>query len=433
MGLCSMIRRLEAEELQAFVDAIAASVAVLEHDPTGHHLVRVCNDRFRQMVEGGSPLTRTTPFALKDLLPGYARRPFAEAIDNCYNTTEPLEFEQVYDLRDGTRWWRYTATPVLEPSNEMYRVLLTGLDITSKIELEHELRFTSSRFASVIAAAYDGIVTIDQRARITLFNQAAEQLFGYSEEELLGQHLNVLLPEDNREHHDAYIDQFGRSPVPSRQMDERGRIFGRHKDGTVFPVEIAISKINVGGLIEFTAIIRDISDRVRLMDILEQQAKLDPLTGVPNRREFREQGEPAFQQAQPGAFSLLILDVDRFKNINDTHGHDRGDDVLRALAATAASTVRHLDVFARLGGEEFAVLMPDTGDTQASATAERIRRIYDEQAFEHEWNGEPIPFTVSVGVATKTESDADFDALLKRADTALYRAKESGRNRVEVD
>ena len=132
--------------------------------------------------------------------------------------------------------------------------------------------------------------------------------------------------------------------------------------------------------------------------------------------------------------SVLILDVDHFKRVNDTYGHDVGDEVLRVLAKVGASTVRHLDVFARFGGEEFVAVLPGTDKSQARAMAERLRLVFEQQDFEHEWKaGVSIPFTVSIGVATREQSETDIDVLLKRADIALYRAKSSGRNAVACD
>lgn len=142
------------------------------------------------------------------------------------------------------------------------------------------------RFRSVVDAAYDAIIAIDQQHCITLFNRAAEDLFGYPASEMLGQPITQLLPERYRANHSQYVDQFASSPVRSRQMDERNRGYGQHRDDTLLPVEIAISKLSVGCLIEFTAVIRDITDRVRLMDLLQKQAVTDELTRLPNRREF---------------------------------------------------------------------------------------------------------------------------------------------------
>ncbi len=272
----------------------------------------------------------------------------------------------------------------------MLEILVTGLDITPKMELTHELEVSTSRFRSVVNAAYDAIVTVDQEQNITLFNRAAENLFGYDAAEMIGQPLVRLLPEQYREQHPGYIHHFARSPVNSRQMDERNRINGLHRDGSLLPVEIAISKINVGGLVEFTAIIRDITDRVRLMDLLQKEAATDPLTGLPNRRQFLDAVERLLDAS--GHLSVLMLDIDHFKQVNDTYGHDVGDEVLRVLAKVGTGVSRNLDIFARWGGEEFVAALPGKNIEQACETAEKLRATLEKQDFAHNWRlGRAIP------------------------------------------
>jgi diguanylate cyclase (GGDEF)-like protein len=215
-------------------------------------------------------------------------------------------------------------------------------------------------------------------------------------------------------------------------MNERALIYGRHRDGRLLPVEIAISKINVGGIIEFTAIVRDIEDRVRLMNLLQRQAVTDQLTGLPNRREFLAVVGNVLKSAE--VLSVFMLDIDLFKKVNDTFGHDAGDEVLRVLAKVGAADCRTKDVFARWGGEEFVAALPGTNEEQARAVAERLRAKFEAQDFAHDWHttGHPIPFTVSIGVAMRAPGEADIEAIMKRADEALYKAKGAGRNRVEV-
>jgi diguanylate cyclase (GGDEF)-like protein/PAS domain S-box-containing protein len=416
--------------IQEFVNEIAASVAVVGHDVGGAFVVSACNELFFEMT-GGRPVgMRRFPLPFDTLVPSYARREFREKLQECFNTGVPQELEQAYDLMQGTRWWRLSLKPLRhqEGATAIFEILVTGLDVTSKMELTHELEVSTSRFRSVVDAAYDAIVTIDQQHNITLFNRAAEYLFGYSQSEMIGQPLILLLPERFRPKHDAYINHFAHSPVNSRQMNERNRIYGLHRDGSLLPVEIAISKINVNGVQEFTAVIRDIADRIHLMDLLEKEAATDELTGLPNRRTFTETAENLFRKT--AIISLFMLDIDRFKKINDTYGHDAGDEVLQALAETARGFSRKMDIFARVGGEEFVAVLPATDLEQAYAIADKLRHCFEQQNMVHTWRtGDPIPFTVSIGVATRAPGE-DLSAVLKRADQGLYKAKETGRNRV---
>jgi diguanylate cyclase (GGDEF)-like protein len=423
-----------SSRLQEFVDGIAASVAVVGHDESGQLIVPSCNQSFFNMTGGRRLGVHGFPVLFDALMPSYARHEFRDKLRQCFDTRAPQELEQAYDLKDGTRWWRLSLKPFrhTEGGDAVLEILVTGLDITQKMQLTHELQISTSRFRSVVDAAYDAIITIDQEHNITLFNRAAENLFGYDSSEMIGQPLLNLIPEAHRVKHDTYIHQFARSPVVSRQMDERNRIYGLHRDGTLLPVEIAISKINVGGLLEFTAIIRDIEDRVRVLEEVEKEAVTDELTGLPNRREFLEVMERSLGSS--GNLSLLMLDIDHFKNVNDTYGHDCGDEVLKVLAKVGTATVRKVGVFARWGGEEFMVVLPETDLEQARSIADQLRVTIANQDFKHDWhNGLPIPFTVSIGVATRAAGEADISAILKRVDEALYKAKESGRNRVETE
>ncbi|WP_233887908.1 sensor domain-containing diguanylate cyclase [Paraburkholderia flagellata] len=419
--------------MRDFVDEIAASVAMIGRDERGQFVVSACNDHFMRMTGGRRSAIKSFPASFDALIPNYARTEFRQKLTDCFESGVARELEQAYDLRDGTHWWRLSLKPIRHAENgvSVLEIMVTGLEITTKMLLTHELEVSTSRFRSVVDAAYDAIITIDQQHCITLFNRAAENLFGYSATEMLGQPITELLPERYRANHSQYVHQFARSPVRSRQMDERNRVYGLHRDGSLLPVEIAISKINVGGLIEFTAVIRDIADRVQLMDLLQKQAVTDELTGLPNRREFTDTVDALLES--DNTLSVFILDIDYFKKINDSYGHDIGDEVLRVLAKVVMNSNCRIGVFARWGGEEFVAALPDADIGQARAAAEELRLAIEQQKFEHTWRlGKPVPFTVSIGVTERQPGDRDLGQLIKRADLALYRAKDNGRNRVEI-
>jgi diguanylate cyclase (GGDEF)-like protein/PAS domain S-box-containing protein len=424
----------ESNKVQEFINEVATSVAIVERDWEGRIVVSACNEAFFQMTGGRTAFARRFPVPFDALVPRYAWRELREKVTECFTSGVAQELEQAYDLRDGTHWWRLSLNPMRHKLGDAATldILLTGLDITPKMELTRQLEISTSRFRSVVDAAYDAIITVDQEHNITLFNRAAEYLFGYSQSEMIGQPLSRLIPDRFRERHSDYIRHFAHSPVDSREMNERGRIYGLHRDGSLLPVEIAISKINVSGLLEFTAVIRDIADRIHLMDLLQKEAETDELTGLPNRRTFLDTAANLFRSSEQ--VSLFMLDVDHFKKVNDTYGHDAGDEVLRALADAGRSYTRGRDIFARLGGEEFVALLPGTDLEMAHETAEKLRTAFEQRDFVHYWRtGKPIPFTVSIGVATRGPGELDVEEVLKRADQALYRAKEGGRNRVETD
>jgi diguanylate cyclase (GGDEF)-like protein len=162
----------------------------------------------------------------------------------------------------------------------------------------------------------------------------------------------------------------------------------------------------------------------------ELQARTDELTGMRNRRAFNEQGELAMAQARRygDALALISLDIDHFKGINDTWGHAAGDETLRVVAAVVEHTIRDSDVAARVGGEEFAILLPRASPEQAAAMAERLRVAMEQSKVSHD--GREFRFTASFGVASRGAETDTLDRLLAQADQALYEAKAGGRNRV---
>lgn len=163
-----------------------------------------------------------------------------------------------------------------------------------------------------------------------------------------------------------------------------------------------------------------------------EMAVMDQLTGLYNRRFLDSRLSAMFTESvlRARALSVLMLDVDRFKTINDSWGHGAGDDVLREFADRVRACTRGIDVVARMGGEEVAVLLPDTTLEAAYAVAERIRKRVEAEPFPIQGHARGIPVTVSIGVASRRGGDASAEAIVKRADDALYRAKEAGRNRV---
>ncbi len=161
-------------------------------------------------------------------------------------------------------------------------------------------------------------------------------------------------------------------------------------------------------------------------------AVIDPLTGIYNRRYASQHMLRVMERAREtdGVFAVMMMDLDRFKTINDRYGHDAGDAVLREFSRRLQENIRGVDLVARFGGEEFFVAMPDVDEHAAAAAAERIRRAVEDEPFLLPGADAPVQVTVSVGAAIATAADSDPEAIIKRADTALYRAKETGRNRV---
>ncbi|CNI72123.1 diguanylate cyclase [Yersinia bercovieri] len=251
-------------------------------------------------------------------------------------------------------------------------------------------------------------------------NQAATRFYGYSRDEMCMKHT-------------WEINTMGRDVLPV--MNEVARLPGGHKplnfihklaDGNTRHVQTYAGPVELDGVRLMLCIIHDITEQKRLEQALEHAALRDPLTDLGNRRQFFPLVEHAHAQSQRygHCFSLILLDVDHFKSINDQLGHNKGDEVLILLARTLESIIRESDSVFRWGGEEFTILLPLTHLEGALQLAESIRETIQMICQPN------LPqLTVSIGVA-QHQSGEDTDSLFKRMDEALYRAKASGRNRV---
>jgi diguanylate cyclase (GGDEF) domain len=210
----------------------------------------------------------------------------------------------------------------------------------------------------------------------------------------------------------------------------RGELVNRRRDGSIYHEEMLIAPVKdeKGRITQFIAIKQDITARKRLEEELRHQASYDTLTGLSNRRHFLEQleREQARLQRNGGEAAVLMLDLDRFKQINDTYGHAAGDEVLRAFALIVRDSLRRTDLAGRLGGEEFAILLPDTGLEQAHAFAERIRARVAGAAIDT--GNATLQVTVSIGISALEATETRIETALARADAALYHAKRAGRN-----
>jgi len=212
-------------------------------------------------------------------------------------------------------------------------------------------------------------------------------------------------------------------------------------DGSLFSIGLAVMgllyialMLQVGLKIHASTlealVLRQRNDQ--LISELEHQVKRDTLTGLANRRHFIETGEVELQRAARyrHPLALLMVDIDHFKPVNDTYGHLAGDEVLKAVATVCAESVRGNDCLARLGGEEFAILMPETGLDEAGAAAERLRAAVERLHCQLQ-EGLVKP-TVSIGVAIAEDADESLSSLMRRGDRAMYAAKAQGRNRVVI-
>jgi diguanylate cyclase (GGDEF)-like protein/PAS domain S-box-containing protein len=412
------------------LEVIAASVAILDANPDGTYTYADANARYLDML--GAAEADVVGRSPSDVLPGYLVSEYLAHASECLRSRAPVEFDAVVERRATTTWWRSTMLPLMDETDRVARVFVTAIDVTEKKLLETAFRESRDRLEAVVNGAYDAIITVDHCHRIRFMNAAALRMFGWPAQEIVGEPLDLLLPKSIVTKHHAYLEAFQRSPIRARGMQERSEVRGVRRDGAEITVQVSISKVSLESGVETTAILRDVSDTSRLIAELKATASVDPLTGLSTRRRFIEaldlELDRARRQGRP--LSLLMLDVDHFKHVNDSYGHPIGDAVLEALGRIIAGSVRAEDVVGRLGGEEFALLLPGAEPAQAFDIAERLRASVEAAAVA-DGAGGVVTFTVSVGVAGLEVTESTGAELLAAADRALYAAKNGGRNRVE--
>jgi diguanylate cyclase (GGDEF)-like protein/PAS domain S-box-containing protein len=289
-------------------------------------------------------------------------------------------------------------------------------DITERDRAER----AASRFVAVVESSTDAILGEDLEGRVVLWNRGAERLYGYTEAEMQGGSISVLVPPG----HDDEVPELLRRARAGERVEHHETVRVR-KDGTQVDVSLTVSAIrdqdgNVAGV---TTIARDISARLRYQEQLQFFAEHDALTGTHNRRllerEVSDQVGRARRYGEQAA--LLFIDVDGLKQINDAHGHQAGDRALKEIAGVVRPRLRGTDVIARIGGDEFAVLLPHADAEQADAVTKDLRRVIRESDIDLD-DGTTLPLSASVGVALITP-DTDSDEVLAEADKAMYKDK----------
>ena len=289
----------------------------------------------------------------------------------------------------------------------------------------------TAQAAAIMDTAADGIIAIDERGIIQSFNRAAEKMFGYTMKEAIGTNVSMLMPEPHVREHDTYLANYLRTGQ-AKIIGKVRELTALRKDGTAFPIELNITELKLGGSRSFTGMIRDITERKHAEEHIRHVAGHDNLTDLPNRMLFNDRLRQAMAMArrERHELALLYLDLDRFKAVNDTWGHDAGDEVLKAVAARMRRLVRETDTVARIGGDEFTVILPKI--VSREDTAKSAQKIVDalsapfqlhlaEQGSQRE-----VRIGVSVGITVYPSDAQDVDGLIKTADTAMYEAKQTG-------
>ncbi|KIX14398.1 hypothetical protein X474_09515 [Dethiosulfatarculus sandiegensis] len=295
---------------------------------------------------------------------------------------------------------------------------------TLRKETEATLKLMSAGLEQSSAA----VIITDKNGLVSHINPRFTQLTGYSSAELL--ELGPL-PPPSHENNRSIFPAFWQTITEGKNWS--GEFQNQRKDGTTYWASASISPIRdaKGKITHFIGLQEDITDKKYLQEKLEQAATKDSLTDLFNRHCFFQMMEQEITRAKRynRPFSLLIFDLDKFKAVNDTYGHQAGDEVLRQFAHTLVRSMRNTDIVGRYGGEEFVACLPETQLQEAINMSQRLRRLIARKTVS--FKGQAINYTVSVGCTQWQQSDNKAEDLVERADQALYLAKNKGRNRVE--
>jgi diguanylate cyclase (GGDEF)-like protein/PAS domain S-box-containing protein len=332
------------------------------------------------------------------------------------------EREWTYVKRDGTSVSvLLSVTALRDEDGSLTGFLHVANDISERKDAEELLRKQSA----AMTASMDGIGILNERLEFTYVNDALAKLYGFPKAS--AQHGRTLADVYSEEEVERITSTI--IPLVQQRGRWRGEANGKRRDGSTFPQEISLTAIDGGGIV---CVVRDITERTYAEEQIKHLAYHDALTGLPNRLLFKDRLTVALSHAQrdKARLAVIFLDLDRFKVINDSLGHNIGDQLLQAVAARVSSCVRESDTVARLGGDEFTLLLPHLNQFEDAAPI--AAKILEAVRYPFHIEGREFYITTSIGISLYPEDGLDAEALIKNADTAMYQAKELGRDNYQL-
>jgi diguanylate cyclase (GGDEF)-like protein/PAS domain S-box-containing protein len=332
----------------------------------------------------------------------------------------PASVEETRQVGETVVRFMTTKTPLYNDRGEIAGVVGISKDMTARREAEERLAQSEARYRTLIETSLDGIVTLDTAGAITFANRQMAVMLGCgSGDEIVGASFGRFVPKSDQP---RAIEAFAQVFEVGAQVDLQFDLI--RVDESSFPAEINASIVHPleGERTEVTVVTRDITERKAHQDQLRFQALHDALTGLPNRTLFSDRlGQALLHARRDGdLLGVLLLDVDRFKEVNDTLGHHLGDTVLQQVSRRFVDALRESDTVARLGGDEFAMVLPDV---TVEGAIEAARKLREALATPLHLNGRDYYVAASIGIVVCPDHGDDATTLLKRADVAMYSAK----------
>ncbi len=301
-------------------------------------------------------------------------------------------------------------------------------------DMQGQVQSRQTRLQSILDNAAEGIITVDEHGIVETFSKAAERLFGYAAEEVIGRPAMMTVALSPGGVYGNFLE-LCKSPVMGVHGHET-TVTALRRDGSHFPMSVKVNHLAIEGRTLYIALVADVGERMAMMENLREMAEHDSLTGLYNRQYFLTELERVVENAKrgntqhPRQFALLYLDLDNFKFVNDTLGHLAGDRLLVEITEMLSMRNRKSDLLARLGGDEFALLLYDTQEKEVLQAAESHRRLLADYVFKYE--GKAVQIGCSIGVTLFGRTVSNKEDLLMQADVACHIAKRSGRNCVHL-
>ena len=447
-----VLERLASTEYRGKRIAVGSFMDITEHEQLEEALAK-SEEKYRTVLEGmeescyevdiagnfiffNNAICRQLGYSREELMgmnyrvytPTEIVKKVFQAYNQVYRTGEPLKWFPMEQIRkDGTRLIvENSVFPLRNEKGEIIGFRGIGRDITERVQMEEALRQSEERYRTILAEIEEGYYEVDLAGNFTFVNNATCRQLGYSKEELIGMNYRVYVPkEDVKSMYKAWNKVYR-----TGESLKSYPFAGIRKDGTQIFLENSVSPLrnNEGKIIGFRSISRDVTEHKQFEQKLAEMATHDPLTGLPNRVLLSDRFTIglALSRRSGNRLAVLMLDLDRFKAINDNMGHDVGDQLLTAVGERLTGIMRKSDTIARIGGDEFILVLPQI--LQANDAAKFAQRILDTFREPFVFDDHRLHITTSIGIAVYPEGGKDIESLLKNADTAMYWAKGKGRD-----
>jgi diguanylate cyclase (GGDEF)-like protein/PAS domain S-box-containing protein len=329
--------------------------------------------------------------------------------------------EHLLRRRDGSLVWCLVSGHALDAERPHEGSIWVFADITERKQAEEKLRLS----ATVLEHIADGVMVVDVHGRIVATNPAFTQITGYTGIEAVGQHSSLTR---STRHDEAFYEHLWHDLADTGFW--RGEIWNTRRNGELYLEWLTVSAVrdDDGAVTHYVGVFSDITDVKQSQEKLDHLAHHDALTALPNRLLFHDRLQHALARAarEEEQLAVLFIDLDRFKNVNDTLGHHVGDELLKQVAAALSSRLRDGDTLARLGGDEFIVLLENVdGEYGARHVADKLVAMFEQPFMVSDYE---LFVTCSVGVSLFPRDGADLNMLVRNADVAMYQAKARGRN-----